>query len=49
MRDSGRRAGFDHVRSGAVELAAGQNFVIEFGAGEGFSWNEEMRNPEEPP
>ncbi|MFZ2508502.1 MAG: cytochrome b N-terminal domain-containing protein [Steroidobacteraceae bacterium] len=38
MRDSGRRAGFDHVRSGTIELRPGQNFVIGFSAGAGFSW-----------
>ena len=39
MRDSGRATGFDHVRSDTIELQAGQNFVIEFKAGSGFSWN----------
>jgi hypothetical protein len=39
MRDSGRAAGFDHVRSGTVELEPGQNFVIGFEAGPGFTWD----------
>ena len=39
MRDSGREAGFDHVRSGTIDLRPGQNFVIEFETGAGFTWN----------
>jgi quinol-cytochrome oxidoreductase complex cytochrome b subunit/Fe-S-cluster-containing hydrogenase component 2 len=39
MRDGGRETGFDHARSGTVDLQPGQNFVIEFDAGAGFSWN----------
>jgi quinol-cytochrome oxidoreductase complex cytochrome b subunit/Fe-S-cluster-containing hydrogenase component 2 len=39
MRDSGRADGFDHVRSGTIELAPGQNFVIQFETGKGFTWN----------
>jgi hypothetical protein len=38
MRDSGRENGFDHVRSGTIDLEPGQNFVIEFRSGEGFVW-----------
>ena len=38
MRDSGRETGFDHVRSGTIDLQPGQNFVIEFRSGEGFAW-----------
>lgn len=38
MRDSGRESGFDHVRSGTIDLKSGQNFVIEFRSGEGFIW-----------
>jgi hypothetical protein len=38
MRDSGRRDGFDQVRTGTVELSPGQNFVIQFETGKGFSW-----------
>jgi hypothetical protein len=33
MRDTPRTEGFDHVKSGAVVLAAGDNFVIDFLAG----------------
>jgi len=39
MRDSGREAGFDHVRSDTIDLQPGQNFVIEFETGAGFTWN----------
>jgi ferredoxin len=39
MRDSGRDSGFDHVRSGVVNLGPGQNFVVEFETGSGFTWN----------
>jgi hypothetical protein len=39
MRDSGREAGFDHFRSGTIDLQPGQNFVIEFETGKGFHWN----------
>jgi hypothetical protein len=39
MRDSGREAGFDHVRSGTIDLRPGQNFVVEFETGSGFTWN----------
>ncbi|MGH8136063.1 MAG: hydrogenase iron-sulfur subunit, partial [Steroidobacteraceae bacterium] len=38
MRDSGRENGFDQVRSGTIDLQPGQNFVIEFRSGEGFTW-----------
>jgi hypothetical protein len=38
MRDSGRESGFDHVRSGTIDPAPGQNLVIEFHPGEGFVW-----------
>lgn len=33
MRDTARAEGFDHVKSGEVVLAAGDNFVIDFQAG----------------
>ncbi len=37
MRDTARRDGFDYAKSGAIVLAADDNFVIDFGgAGEGF-------------
>ncbi len=39
MRDSGRASGFDHVHSGTIDLEPGQNFVIEFRSGEGFTWH----------
>lgn len=39
MRDGGREAGFDYVRSGRIDLAPGQNFVIEFETGTGFTWD----------
>jgi len=39
MRDSGRSTGFDQMRTGTVDLRPGQNFVIEFQAGSGFTWN----------
>lgn len=38
MRDSGRADGFDHVRTGTIDLQPGQNLVIEFEGGAGFSW-----------
>lgn len=38
MRDSGRTSGFDAVRSGVVELRPGQNFVVGFEQGGGFTW-----------
>lgn len=38
MRDSGRKDGFDQVRSGTIDLQPGQNFVIGFRSGEGFTW-----------
>jgi hypothetical protein len=38
MRDSGRADGFDHVRTGTIDLQPGQNLVIEFAGGTGFSW-----------
>jgi len=38
MRDSGRKDGFDQVRAGTIDLQPGQNFVIEFRTGEGFTW-----------
>lgn len=38
MRDSGRTSGFDEVRAGTVGLRPGQNFVIGFETGKGFSW-----------
>jgi len=38
MRDSERESGFDHVRSGTIDLKPGQNFVIEFRSDEGFVW-----------
>jgi quinol-cytochrome oxidoreductase complex cytochrome b subunit/coenzyme F420-reducing hydrogenase delta subunit len=38
MRDSGRADGFEHVRSGSIDLEPGQNFVIEFETGSGFAW-----------
>jgi hypothetical protein len=33
MRDTPRSEGFDHVKSGDVTLAAGDNFVVDFQAG----------------
>lgn len=33
MRDTQRLEGFDHVKSGEVVLAAGDNFVVDFQAG----------------
>jgi ferredoxin/coenzyme F420-reducing hydrogenase delta subunit len=39
MRDSGRESGFDQVRSGTIDIAPGQNFVIEFHSGQGFTWH----------
>lgn len=33
MRDTARAEGFDHVKSGEVVLAAGDNFVVDFHAG----------------
>jgi len=36
LRDSGRSEGFDHEATIRADLAAAQNFVIEFSAGEGF-------------
>lgn len=35
MRDTARTEGFDHTKSGAVTLAAEQNFVIDFRPEEG--------------
>jgi ferredoxin/coenzyme F420-reducing hydrogenase delta subunit len=39
MRDTGRESGFDQVRSGTIDVVPGENFVIEFHSGEGFTWH----------
>jgi coenzyme F420-reducing hydrogenase delta subunit len=49
MRDSGREAGFDHMRPIEIDLQPGQNFVIEFETGTGFSWTEATRKTEDTP
>jgi ferredoxin/coenzyme F420-reducing hydrogenase delta subunit len=36
MRDTGRATGFDYERTFEVDLAPGQNFVVEFHSNEGF-------------
>jgi hypothetical protein len=36
LRDSGRKDGFDYEREIRADLAAAQNFVIEFRADQGF-------------
>lgn len=39
LRDSGRSAGFDYEETIRADLAAAQNFVVEFRAGQGFLYH----------
>ena len=39
LRDSGRKEGFDYEQEIRADLAAAQNFVIEFRADQGFVYH----------
>ena len=39
LRDSGRKEGFDYEQTASIDLAPGQNLVVEFRSGEGFTFN----------